>query len=273
MQKAILPLTHHPFVRFRWLAAATLVLTVVVLLQDCLGAWLRSGQYYFEESFLFSSFWWLFLPFLYVQIALHMQLKSRSGYLLLILLLPPALHLLIYPLVVTLLSALFYDHTYTCRQVLEYELGNLLPVCGLLYSLPLFLLNRRMVPDTVPSTIQENREDGSPTGWFQFIPVQQGSQTVLVPVQQISCIRSSTPYVKLETESRSYLYTSTLKALQDRLDPHVFIRVHKSTLLNIRLVQRYVSRKNGDYDARLQNGQEVRVSRVYAAAFKAAFTG
>lgn len=58
-----------------------------------------------------------------------------------------------------------------------------------------------------------------------------------------------------------------------KLDTRTFVRVHKSTIVNLEKVSSFKSRLNGDYDLLLKNGTIVRLSRTYAANFKNEFTG
>jgi DNA-binding LytR/AlgR family response regulator len=47
-----------------------------------------------------------------------------------------------------------------------------------------------------------------------------------------------------------------------------FIRVHKSSIVNIAFIHSLVSRQNGDYDLIMKDGCTVRASRNYVAALK-----
>jgi DNA-binding LytR/AlgR family response regulator len=54
-----------------------------------------------------------------------------------------------------------------------------------------------------------------------------------------------------------------LKKLERLLDPQVFIRVHRSAIINKNHITELKSRKNGDYDGIVTSGQTIRFSRHY----------
>ncbi len=79
------------------------------------------------------------------------------------------------------------------------------------------------------------------------------------------------PYINLHLEGKKYLYNETLKSISVKLNPEQFVRVHKSTIVNIKMVASFTTRLNGDYDLTLNNYTQIRVSRNFAADFKDLF--
>ncbi len=106
---------------------------------------------------------------------------------------------------------------------------------------------------------------------MEKIIVSNGTNNIPVAVNDIMYITASTPYIVLHLESKQHLHSETLKSIQEQLDKSRFIRVHKSTIVNIDKVTSYKSRSNGDYDLTLQNGATTRLSRNFASGFKACF--
>jgi DNA-binding LytR/AlgR family response regulator len=95
------------------------------------------------------------------------------------------------------------------------------------------------------------------------IPVKSGKKSVIVNIDRISYIRSDGPYIALYTAEGKHLIDKRLKDLLEELDPTVFRRIHRSTVLNIREVAQLKSRQNGDYDVVLKDGSVLRLSRNY----------
>jgi len=91
----------------------------------------------------------------------------------------------------------------------------------------------------------------------------------LIESNEILYIKANTPYLEIHTSDKKYLEQNSLKDMIQKLDHNIFIRVHKSTILNINYVKNFRSRMNGDYDVGMNNGETLRVSRNYAGAFKA----
>ena len=63
------------------------------------------------------------------------------------------------------------------------------------------------------------------------------------------------------------MYASSLRALQARLDPSLFVRVHRSTVVNVKQVHEMSPWSSGDYRLTLRDGTVVRLSRSYRHAF------
>ena len=81
-------------------------------------------------------------------------------------------------------------------------------------------------------------------------------------------ITAETPYISIQLNDKKYLHTETLKSMSTQLNKKNFVRVHKSTIVNLDKVVSLKSRLNGDYDISLKNGVEIRLSRTYVANFK-----
>ena len=113
----------------------------------------------------------------------------------------------------------------------------------------------------------------SPTRSFfsDTILVNNKHQRFKLPVREITYFSVNSPYVTIHHRREKYLLSDTLKRVFARLDPSLFLRIHRSTLVNLSAVKAYRSRLNGDYDLTLTDETVLRVSRKFAAEFKAAF--
>jgi two-component system LytT family response regulator len=86
----------------------------------------------------------------------------------------------------------------------------------------------------------------------------------LLPVDQISWIEAEGMYVKLHTRDGSvHLHRGLLGSLETSLDPHRFVRIHRSAIVNIDLVSELRQDAHGDYVAVLRDKSEVRVGRRF----------
>ncbi len=103
------------------------------------------------------------------------------------------------------------------------------------------------------------------------IIIHNGKDSTIARVENIIQITSATPYIFIHLENKKYLHSETLKSIYGQMDDNVFIRVHKSTIINITKVNSFKSRLNGDYDLQLMNGDTVRLSRTYSTNFKKHF--
>jgi two-component system, LytTR family, response regulator len=94
------------------------------------------------------------------------------------------------------------------------------------------------------------------------ILVQTGNRLVTVAVSDIIWIDAEGDYAKLVTAKTSHLSNYGIGALETRLNPKQFIRVHRSAMINIHFV-REIQKQTSSYDVIMQNNDVVRVSRSY----------
>ena len=107
-------------------ALVPLILAICVgltIILDLLHSKFQGTSFYVSESFLFSSFWWLFLPLIYGQFVFSNLSKKKIDFILLTTI-PIATHLFTYPAVVWLISKLFFSHTFEYWQTFNYELQH-----------------------------------------------------------------------------------------------------------------------------------------------------
>jgi two-component system LytT family response regulator len=83
----------------------------------------------------------------------------------------------------------------------------------------------------------------------------------VVPVSQIDYILASGVYAELYVGDRRYIVRESLQALEERLDPRVFMRIHRSAIVRLELVDLFLKGEGGDYEVQLKNGARLRVSR------------
>ncbi len=83
----------------------------------------------------------------------------------------------------------------------------------------------------------------------------------VVPVSQIEYITASGPYVELHTSERAYLIREAIQTLEQRLDPNRFLRIHRSIIVRVDLIDTFHRGAGGDYEVQLKSGVRLRVSR------------
>jgi two-component system LytT family response regulator/two-component system response regulator LytT len=98
------------------------------------------------------------------------------------------------------------------------------------------------------------------------LPVHRGRQILVLPVEQILWFEVEYRLVYAHVEGDRYMTNFTLKELQERLDPDVFFRAHKSRLVNLKHVRAIVPWFGGRFKLvmRDQKGSEVELSRAQA---------
>jgi two-component system LytT family response regulator len=80
---------------------------------------------------------------------------------------------------------------------------------------------------------------------------------------EIDWIEAADNYVRLHVGSESHLLRETLGALEGRLDSGKFMRIHRSTVVNIDRMKELQPWFHGDYVVILQDGTRLNLSRTY----------
>lgn len=100
------------------------------------------------------------------------------------------------------------------------------------------------------------------------VPVRKGSRTRVVEADEIVWIEGAGDYVRIHTADASLLASRRLGELAERLDPERFLRIHRSTIVNLERVRSYRPLGHGDYRVVLRGGTELKVSRTRGRAFR-----
>jgi two-component system LytT family response regulator len=94
--------------------------------------------------------------------------------------------------------------------------------------------------------------------------VKDGDRFLHVQMDDVDTIEALGNYVKLRTRSRTFVLRGSLSSLESRLDPAVFVRTHRSYIVNLRRVRELVAVSHGDYNVVLHDGTTtVPLSRMY----------
>jgi two-component system, LytTR family, response regulator len=88
---------------------------------------------------------------------------------------------------------------------------------------------------------------------------------VLVPVNEIRWIAAEENYVRICTERETHLLRGTMMSFERQLDPDVFLRVHRSAIVNLQFVRAVDTGAKGDFVVNLHSGHRVAMSRSYHA--------
>lgn len=100
------------------------------------------------------------------------------------------------------------------------------------------------------------------------LSLREGHRTYLVPREAVRWVEASGDYLRVHTERRSYRIRGPMKAFQRELGDERFLRIHRSTLVNLSFIREVQPYFHGDYVAILQDGTELRVPRSRRAAIR-----
>ncbi|WP_047419523.1 LytTR family DNA-binding domain-containing protein [Cellulophaga sp. Hel_I_12] len=247
------------------LSGVFLCIVGLTIFQDFLESKRNGYPFHFNESILFKTIWFLFIPILAV---LHKKLENETfdsfRKTLIFIVTPIIVHVFILPFVAVVLSVLFYEGRYDLYKFFSYTLARDLYKLVIVYTS--FVLGYKYFITLKRNTYIEEIKPKLST-----IIINNGRENVVVNVKDIIQITSATPYICIHLENKRHLHSETLKSMCGQLDSNVFVRIHKSSMVNISKVSSFKSRLNGDYDLQLANGDLVRLSRTYATDFKNRF--
>jgi two-component system LytT family response regulator len=85
----------------------------------------------------------------------------------------------------------------------------------------------------------------------------------LLPVSDIEWIEADNYYARIHLGQDSFLIRESLNHLQKRLDPRQFLRIHRSSIINVRYIKELQSWFHGEYLAILKNGTKLHISRNF----------
>jgi len=98
------------------------------------------------------------------------------------------------------------------------------------------------------------------------ISARVGDRLVVVKLSDVSWIEADGDYMRVHSKGRALLVRMTMRELERRLDPALFMRAHRSALVNIDFVTSVDLLPHGEHVATLCDGARVRVGRTYRAA-------
>ena len=96
--------------------------------------------------------------------------------------------------------------------------------------------------------------------------VPDGERLQLIDAASVEWLQADDNYVHVHTAARTYLLRRTLHDLLSQLGDQRFVRVHKSTAVNLGFVGSLTPLFKGDYEIHLRNGRILRLSRRYRDA-------
>lgn len=100
--------------------------------------------------------------------------------------------------------------------------------------------------------------------YLERIVVKTAGRVVFLAVDEIDWIGGAGNYIELHAGGRKHLVRDTLKAMESKLDPDTFVRVHRSHIVNLDRVRAMEPWFHGEYVLTLEDGTELRASRTYS---------
>ena len=116
-------------------------------------------------------------------------------------------------------------------------------------------LGRRLM-----AIVKDLRRDGPRA---ERLVVKSGGRLFFLRTDEIDWIEAAGNYVRLHVGPASHLLRETMNAIEGRLDPEKFFRIHRSRIVNMERIQELQPWLNGEYAVLLRTGTRLTLSRGY----------
>lgn len=104
--------------------------------------------------------------------------------------------------------------------------------------------------------------------YLQRVMVKTDDRMLLLNADEIDWVEAEGNYVRLHSARGAFLVRWKIGALEERLDPRHFARVHRSIIVNLGRVKELRPWFAGDYIVAMKDGTELKLSRGYRAALE-----
>ena len=98
---------------------------------------------------------------------------------------------------------------------------------------------------------------------LEFLTVKSAGQVAFVSLPEIDWIEAADYYAGLHVGAKTHLLRRSISELEQELDPALFCRIHRSTIVNLNRVRGLKLDEDGDYTVHLESGTPLRLSRRY----------
>jgi len=104
----------------------------------------------------------------------------------------------------------------------------------------------------------------SPPKYLKRLAVRSAAKIVFVDVEDVDWMEAAENYVELHVGRASHLLHVTMNAIEKSLDPQIFLRIHRSIIVNLGRIKSLESATHGEYMVTLQDGARLQSGRTYS---------
>jgi two-component system, LytTR family, response regulator len=119
---------------------------------------------------------------------------------------------------------------------------------------------RNRMDDNLGSLLEELR---ARSRFTERLVVRSGGRIVILRTAEIDWVEAASNYVRIHAGGRDYLHRETMTALETKLDPAEFVRIHRSTIVRVDRIRELEPLFQGDYVVILTDGTRLTSSRGY----------
>jgi two-component system LytT family response regulator len=101
--------------------------------------------------------------------------------------------------------------------------------------------------------------------------VKKSGKILFLNLDDVLWIEAVGDYASFHTKEYSFLVHKTMKELESRLDPNLFVRIHRSSIIHLEAIENIAQWTKGRWKVNLKNGQSIFISRSGAQKLKRFF--
>ena len=109
----------------------------------------------------------------------------------------------------------------------------------------------------------------SPRHFLRRLAVRSAGKTIFVDVADVDWIEAAENYVQLHAGRAQHLLHVTMNTLEKSLDSELFLRIHRSVMVNVKRIKELEPVTHGEYVITLANGVRLQSGRMYTEKLKA----
>jgi two-component system LytT family response regulator len=113
---------------------------------------------------------------------------------------------------------------------------------------------------TLRSLLEDMRQDKH---YLERLVIKTDGRIFFLDVEEIDWIEAAENYVRLHAGRESHLVHGTMNKLASRLNPAQFLRIHRSTIVNLKKIKQLEPLFHGEYVVTLQDGTQLSSGRSY----------
>jgi len=119
------------------------------------------------------------------------------------------------------------------------------------------------IEERLRDLIAEQTANKRPSRYVERFTIRSGSRITFVLADEIDWIEAVGDYAALHVGNKNTLLRETLNALETRLDPEKFVRIHRSAIVQVSRICELRTLPNRELRIRLTGGADLKVSRTY----------
>lgn len=126
------------------------------------------------------------------------------------------------------------------------------------------LKRKKMEDGGLENLLGSLRQVNHKGSYDSHIFVQKSEKLFNLPVEEIVYLEASGDYTIISTKNDQFVSSSGIGKLEEMMNPDIFIRVHRSTIVNVNYLKEIERHFNGGMVVKMQSGKSFPVSRTYA---------